>query len=629
MRETNFIKQNKEKWQEFERILEGQYRDPDKLNELFIQVTDDLSYSRTFYPNRSVRVYLNGLAQRVFFSIYRTRQSPVGRLFSFWTDELPALIYESRRAFRLSFWIFAFAFLIGIVSSAMDPEFSSIILGESYVQMTIENIESGDPMAVYKQRGKFGMSLGITANNLFVAFLTFVMGVFFAVGTVAIMIRNGIMVGVFQYFFIERDLFWDSFLTIWIHGTLEISAIIIAGAAGITMGRGLLFPGTYTRMQAFQQSARQGLKIMVGITPIIILAGFIEGYLTRHTGTPDLVRGLFILACLAFVLLYFVWYPRLHAQMTTQQAPERPVIPPDSSQQIHFDRIKASGEIFADVFVFFKKHAGKVAGLSLLTAALYTALAFGLTSAEAEALFSFPNYQFGTLRVIHQFFVNPALPWLPLINFGVFALLTVAVNRRLIQAAEPGRRLSGRDMLTAGFKVIAGLAFIQLLLWTNDWYTLFLLLFAVPVAMLFNFVLMTEEVHLWPGLHRTAFLLSGTYSRLLSLFLTLSLVGLLLFSLLDTMIMWTFLDLISWVVQFEEQLMNELSVVVLTFTTTFFLHMITGMLLTGIGIIYYSLREIQQADALRARVQTIGKQRRIQGLEREEVRNGRTEERRK
>ena len=617
MRETKFIEQNKEKWQEFEHILEGQFRDPDKLNELFIQVTDDLSYSRTFYPNRSVRVYLNGLAQRVFFSIYRTRQSPFGRLLSFWTDELPALVYDARHAFRLSFGIFAVAFAIGMVSSAMDPEFSSIILGESYVQMTIENIESGDPMAVYKQRGKFGMSLGITANNLFVAFLTFVMGVFFAVGTVAIMIRNGIMVGVFQHFFIERGLFWDSFLTIWTHGTLEISAIIIAGAAGIVMGRGLLFPGTYTRMQAFQVSARRGLKIMIGITPIIILAGFIEGYLTRHTGTPDIVRALFILACLGFVLLYFGWYPRIHAQLAPRTMGTRRVVPPDSSQEIDFERIKSSGEIFADVFVFFKKQAGKIAGLSLLTAGLYTALAFAFSRVPAQALFSFPNRLFGTLSVIDQFFVNPGLPGLPLINFAVFALLTVTVNRLLLQTAAPGRQFPFRKLLIAGLRILAGLALLQLLLWTNAWYTIFLLLFAAPVALLFNYIIMAEGLHLWPGLRRTAFLLAGTYGRLLSLFLTLALVGLLFFSLLDTMIMWTFLDLISWIVQFEEQVMNELSVVVLTFATTFFIHLIAGMLLTGIGLAYYSLREIQQADALRARVKGIGLQGRIQGWERE------------
>ena len=71
MRETHFIKQNKDKWKEFERILEFKEKDPDKLNDLFVQITDDLSYSRTYYPNRSVRVYLNNLAQQIFYSIYK------------------------------------------------------------------------------------------------------------------------------------------------------------------------------------------------------------------------------------------------------------------------------------------------------------------------------------------------------------------------------------------------------------------------------------------------------------------------------------------------------------------------------------------------------------------------------
>ena len=93
------------------------------------------------------------------------------------------------------------------------------------------------------------------------------------------MLSNGIMVGAFQYFFYDQGLLRESFLTIWTHGTLEIAAIIIAGAAGMTMGKGLIFPGTLSRLQAFQISARRGLKIMIGIAPIIILAGFIEGYL--------------------------------------------------------------------------------------------------------------------------------------------------------------------------------------------------------------------------------------------------------------------------------------------------------------------------------------------------------------
>ena len=277
MRESSFIRQNKEKWEEFEGILENKYKDPDKLNDLFVQVTDDLSFSRTFYPNRSVRVYLNGLAQKVFFSIYRTKNSRRSRIFHFWLEELPKLVYEARREFRTAFLLFALAMAIGALSSAMEPEFLRTILGDSYVDMTLRNIESGDPMAVYKEKGAFGMSVGITANNIFVALLTFVSGVFYAIGTVGLLLQNGVMVGAFQYFFVQEGLFWESFLTIWLHGTLEISAIVIAGAAGLTMGRGLVFPGTLSWLKSFQQSAWRGIKSLMGTVPPFFIGGFFEG----------------------------------------------------------------------------------------------------------------------------------------------------------------------------------------------------------------------------------------------------------------------------------------------------------------------------------------------------------------
>ncbi len=617
MRETQFIKQNKDKWEEFEHILGGQYRDPEKLSDLFVQVTDDLSYSRTFYPNRSVRVYLNDLAQRVFFRIYRTRRSQAHRLLSFWTDELPQLIYESRQEFRLSFWVFTLAFLVGVLSSAMDPDFPRVILGDAYVDMTIANIESGDPMAVYKERGAFGMSLGITANNLFVAFLTFVMGALFGVGSIAIMISNGIMVGAFQYFFISRGLFWDSFLTIWIHGTLEISAIIIAGAAGLTMGRGLVFPGTFTRLQAFQQSARRGIKIMLGITPIIILAGFIEGFLTRYTETPYLLRGLFILVCLAFVLLYFVWYPRVKARLGFDTGIRDNYIPPDSTQAIDFTRIKSAGEIFSEVFVLLRKHGSRLALTALATSLLFSAAVFLSAPVQPTELFRFPNHLFGTLAVINQFFVNPQLPLLPVINIAVFTILTLVINTAIIRQHDPSRHFAASDLLLTCIKVMAGVALMQIIMWTNEWYTFFLILLLFPIPLIWNFIMQEEGSWPWLALGRTFFLLGNNYDRALSLFLTLAMIGLLFFSIVDSIVFWFYLDLISWIVQLEETAMNELSVVILTITTLFFLHLIVGMVMVGMGLLYYTLVEIQEAPGLLERIRSIGTSRKIQGMEKE------------
>jgi len=274
MRETAFIQQNEKKWKEFEQILDGERSDPEKLSDLFIQVTDDLSYARTFYPNRSVRVYLNGLAQRIFFKIYKGKKSKRSRFAEFWATELPLLMYQARRDLLLAFVVFSMAIGIGMLSCYVEPDFLELILGESYVEMTKENIASGDPMAVYKHKGEVNMFLGITLNNILVALYTFLLGVFYAIGTIGILIRNGIMLGAFQFFFFNEGLFQESFLTVWLHGAFEISSIVIAGAAGITMGKGFVFPGPLSRLRFFLLSGRRGFGNFSGAASFFIIAGF-------------------------------------------------------------------------------------------------------------------------------------------------------------------------------------------------------------------------------------------------------------------------------------------------------------------------------------------------------------------
>ena len=241
MRETHFIKQNKDKWARFERNLGKGDANPDELSDLFIEITDDLSYSRTFYPNRSVRVYLNNIAQKVFYSVYKNRKGRLFKVVGFWRDTVPQIIYESRRSFLFAFLIFIASALVGAFSSYMDVDFPRVILGDEYVNMTLDNIENGRPMAVYQDPDSRQMFFSIAKNNLMVSALCFIVGLFFGVGTIFVLIQNGIMVGAFQYFFFSQGVYMQSVFTIWMHGALEIPCIIIASAAGLTMGGGLVF----------------------------------------------------------------------------------------------------------------------------------------------------------------------------------------------------------------------------------------------------------------------------------------------------------------------------------------------------------------------------------------------------
>lgn len=311
MKEALFIHQNLEKWKQYEDELSHiDLKSPDTLADIYIDVTNDLSFAQTHYPDSKIVTYLNGLSSKLHQFINEKKKMKFSQLFDFWKVEVPLLMYERRKEFGYAFLIFIVSMLIGMFSSANDETYSRLILSNHYVDMTIENIEKGDPMAVYKKQRESQMFWAIALNNVRVAINTFIYGLFTSVAAAFILVSNGIMVGSFQYFFYDYDLTWYSFLTIWQHGTLEISAIIIAGCAGLTMGNGWLFPKTYSRIDSFKRGAKQGVKILIGVIPVILLAAFIESYITRLTHLPDLVRLLVIIGSLAFVLFYYVIYPR-------------------------------------------------------------------------------------------------------------------------------------------------------------------------------------------------------------------------------------------------------------------------------------------------------------------------------
>lgn len=310
MKEVTFIRRNIDKWKETERVVEqAKTLSPDKLADVYVEITADLAFSQTHFPNSRITIYLNNLAFALHHEIYRNKRKKWGRVFTFWTDEVPQTMYDARRELLISFVVFTISIFIGVLSTANDPNFVRLILGNSYVDMSLENIANGEPMAVYNGSSEVPMFLGITLNNIMVSFHCFAMGILTSFGTGYILFSNGVMVGAFQTFFYQHGLLWESSLAIFLHGTLELWAIIVAGAAGLALGNGWLFPGTYSRLESFRRGAKRGLKIIVGTVPIFIMAGFIEGFVTRHTDLPTALRLGFILVSLAFILFYYIYLP--------------------------------------------------------------------------------------------------------------------------------------------------------------------------------------------------------------------------------------------------------------------------------------------------------------------------------
>ena len=311
MREVAFIRQNKEKWMQFEKaIAQKKVDNPDDLANLYVHLINDLAYAQTYYKKSKLVVYLNNLAVRVYQKIYRTKREDTNLLLHFFKVEVPLLVYQYRRYIFYSLGFFLIAVLIGIVSAANDDSFVRLILGNDYVNKTLQNIENGDPVAVYKSGSNWGSFIGITFNNLKVGLMCFVYGVTGGIGTGYVLLQNGIMLGAFQYFFEQQDVLWKSAKGIWIHGAMEIFTIVIEGAAGFILGASILFPKTFSRMVSFKRGMRDSIRIVISTFPFTISAGFLEGFVTRYSDSmPNFMALFIILGTLGIISYYYLLYP--------------------------------------------------------------------------------------------------------------------------------------------------------------------------------------------------------------------------------------------------------------------------------------------------------------------------------
>ena len=319
VREAVFVRRHAADWRAFEERLEnGATPDPDALADGYVRMGDDLAYAKTFYPGSPTAAYLNDLSAEVHSRVYRNRREERGRFARFWRHEVPMAVYESRRALLVALALFLGAAAVGWVSATGDDAFVRLIMGDAYVEMTQINIEAGDPFAVYKHGRSDDLATGLIFHNIRVSFIAFV-GLLALAGTLPVpagsvgtgwtLINNGIMLGAFYHMFWEAGLSTEFFRVVFIHGTPEISAIVIAGGAGLTMWNALLFPGTYPRRVAFMRGAKRALKIVVALVPVFIYAGVLEGFVTRLTQMPTVLSWSLIAVSLAAVVGYFVYLP--------------------------------------------------------------------------------------------------------------------------------------------------------------------------------------------------------------------------------------------------------------------------------------------------------------------------------
>jgi hypothetical protein len=382
------------------------------------------------------------------------------------------------------------------------------------------------------------------------------------------------------------------------------------------MGRGLVFPGTFTRGQAFRLSAQRGIKIMFGIAPIICFAAIIESFITRYTDVPDFVKAGLIFISAAFIVTYFVIIPVLRARRGFRKPLTEHRLPASPSEIVRTDQLKDSGELFKDTFIFYRKVAGKIAPWALLVAALYGVF-FSLNYSD-KAFFTFTLHPFGPwgmienifsyLGDIQQYFTYQEFGKLPLINLFIFSgicFVTFFYLRKHI--LEKDLKMSWKYFLNYSWRpfipgiVITGIFYLDIT--GAAW----IMVIFMPVLLNWTSIMHLDNINPIAAFGRAWTYAIGLFNRAYGLYFILITVTFLSIAVLSApQVIWFLYEVICWFIDFSEEAYLFFFVGFFTFLAIFALLMIMPVYLAASGIQFFTFKEIREAVALSKQVENIG-----------------------
>ena len=267
---------------------------------LYRQTASDLATIREDASSRNLAHYLNQLLGRAHNFIYMGRRSRPAGIIKFYRETFPQVFHDTFAytfAAAAIFWALA---AVGLMLSIMNPGFQRYFLGADMMetiekrQMWTHSIVSIKPLA----------SSAIMTNNLSVSFTTFALGITAGIGTVFELMFNGLLIGVVGAACWEAGMSQQLWSFVAPHGVIELPAIFIAGGGGLLIAKGLLFPGTLPRRASLVREGGRAVRLVLGIIPMLIVAGTIEGFVSPSELPVALKFG--VAAGMFLLLLLFV-----------------------------------------------------------------------------------------------------------------------------------------------------------------------------------------------------------------------------------------------------------------------------------------------------------------------------------
>lgn len=329
MNVERWLKTRKPAWERLEGLLKridkaGMHQldrlELQELGRLYRMTSADLSRARSLKLGQDVQVYLNNLVVRAHNQVYQTRRNRWSDLGHFLWMTFPRLVKE-----KILYIVAAFILVVGpgalaYLSTVKDPHFAQLEIAKGHPLVSedmwnmIENKKMWtDAVQGYSQTA----SSMIATNNIRVCVLSFVLGITFGFGTVFILFSNGLNIGTILGLCKVYGMLDKPIAFIAGHGVLELTAIFISGGAGLLIGRSLLFPGRYRRIDSFKLVARDAAGLFGGCVPLLLVAGMIEGFISPRTDISAETKFAISLATLVLLMLYLM-APRNYAEETAK-----------------------------------------------------------------------------------------------------------------------------------------------------------------------------------------------------------------------------------------------------------------------------------------------------------------------
>ena len=282
MTAAEFINKKKKDWDELEGLLSypgnANAERLNRLGYLYRRITSDLAVARRDFPQDRCVTYLNELASRAHSTVYQASPLKRGSLLQFLRYGFPQIFRENIYFVGAAFLMFTIAFVGTYWSALRTPEFAEKLVPEDTVEH-IKQLGRGAWNDTAAENRNLFASFVMT-NNIRVAFLAFAWGIMFMVGSVYILVYNGILSGAVGGLCHVNGVA----LALWSfaspHGYIELTTIFIAGGAGMKMGYSLIAPSVYKRKRALIDAARTAIQMLGGCVVLLIVAGMIEGFVS-------------------------------------------------------------------------------------------------------------------------------------------------------------------------------------------------------------------------------------------------------------------------------------------------------------------------------------------------------------